>query len=108
MSNRPLKCRSVLALIALLGFGIAAEVAYAEATYEPSYRARMRRESCMNDESEQGVYCVKNCQKDFVLQSANNRPVCKATKGNAKYVAPADPGWEPKPRPADWKPAPGA
>src|SRR5262245_41620982 len=46
--------------------------------YEPSERQRLRRESCMRDEEPIGPYCVKQCQKGYVLVAGSKPPRCRS------------------------------
>lgn len=48
--------------------------------YVPSERLRTRRESsCLNDEDMRGAYCVKKCEKDYVL-FGTHPPRCRSAE----------------------------
>lgn len=46
--------------------------------YEPSQRMRTRRESCARDEEAIGAYCVKNCNKGYVMVENSRPPRCRS------------------------------
>jgi hypothetical protein len=57
--------------------------------YQPSRRKRLRREaSCREDENENGAYCVKKCDKDYVATDDVRSPLCRS-------VDPLPPGSRP-------------
>jgi len=56
-------------------------------TYEPSSRQRLRAETCMKDEVEQGALCVKRCDENFKAEVNGKKMLCRATKAGATRKA---------------------
>lgn len=52
--------------------------------YEPSYRQKLRAESCGKTETAEGPYCIKRCDPDFKLEMRATKPFCRATSGSAQ------------------------
>ena len=87
----------------------ASQFAYAQSssnsTYEPSSRQRLRAETCMKDEVDQGAYCVKRCDEGFKLEMNGKKPLCRAAKAGAAHKAPPV-EYLPPPPPAPGSPPP--
>lgn len=66
-------------------------------SYEPSSRQRLRAESCMKDEVDQGAMCVKRCDENFKLEANGRKFSCRATKSGATHVV-LPPEYQPAPK----------
>ena len=77
-------------MIGVAGFLVTiSQVAIAQgaSTYEPSSRVRLRAETCMKDEVDQGAMCVKRCDPDFKLEENGKKLICRANKSGAVQKA---------------------
>jgi hypothetical protein len=77
--------------------------------YEPSYRQRLRRESCARDEEPWGPNCVKKCEKGFALQTDTRPPRCRSLKPlpAGQRPGPLQRHAVERPKPLEAPPAPG-
>ncbi len=46
-------------------------------TYEPSYRYRLRNETCLKDEAQFGARCAKQCRPGDRMEQQGAIPVCR-------------------------------
>jgi len=81
--------------------------------YEASQRQRLRRETCGRDEDTVAQYCVKKCQKGYILVGGNTLPrQCRGEKalppGQLPQPYARQPAQKPAPPPPSRKGAPGA
>jgi len=61
-----------------LALGCAAVAGAADpATYEASYRYRLKNESCLKDEAQFGARCAKPCNPGYRIEEQGATPVCR-------------------------------
>ena len=72
----------VRALFIALALGSAAlEAGAAEPpTYEPSYRYRLRSQSCLKDEAQFGARCVRPCESGYRMEQQAGLPICRRSR----------------------------